>query len=98
MSNADLPPQTIVGIIIAALFSLLYLSLYPMLIGGFVIYWYPSWSSAAAMAYVAGGILLQGGLCLYRRNVVTVWSLGVQVLAGFGYLALSLIKGEPYQS
>jgi hypothetical protein len=87
-----------VSIIVAALFALLYLSLYPMLTGHSVIYWYPAWSSAAAMAYIAGGILLQAGLCLYRRNVVTVWSLGAQVLVGFGYLALSLLNGEPYQS
>ena len=90
--------QTIAGIVIAALFSLLYVCLYPMLTGGFVIYWYPYWSSAAATAYIAGGILLQGGFCLYRRNEVTVSSLGAQVLAGFGYLALSMMTGGPYQS
>ena len=107
MSGADpggagpglaLLPETILGIITAALFSLLYLCLYPMLIGNFVIYWYPYWSSGAATGYIAGGILLQGGLCFYRRNVVTLRDLGWQVLAGFGYLALSLFKGGLYQS
>jgi hypothetical protein len=96
--GVSLRTQTIVGIIIAALFSLLYLCLYPMLTGDSVIYWYPPWSSAGAMAYIAGGILLQGGLCIYRWNDVTVWSLGAQVLAGLGYLVLTLITGEPYQS
>ena len=87
-----------VSIIIAALFSLGYLCLYPMLTGSFVIYWYPYWSSTAAIAYIAGGVLLQAGLCLYWRNDVTNRSLGAQVLAGFGYLVLSSMAGGPYQS
>jgi hypothetical protein len=84
--------------ITAALFSLLYLCLYPMLTGTFVIHWSRPWSRGAATAYVASGILLQVGLCLYRWNVVTMRDLGTQVLAGFGYLALPLFKGGLYQT
>jgi hypothetical protein len=87
-----------VGLVIAALFSLLYVSLYPLLTGGSTIYWYPYWSSGAATAYIAGGILLQGGFCLYGRNHVTVARLGAQIGAGVGYLALTLLKGGLYQS
>jgi hypothetical protein len=50
---------------IAAAFSLFYVSMYPILIGGFIIYVYPYWSQAAALAWVVGGILVQAWFCFY---------------------------------
>ena len=51
-------------LLIAAAFSLFYVSMYPILIGGGVIYVYPYWSSAAALAWVAGGLLVQAWFSL----------------------------------
>jgi hypothetical protein len=89
---------TIVRVVIAAMFSLLYVSLYPILTGGFVIYFYPYWSREAATLYIFGGVVLQTAFCLYWRKELTVWSVGAQVLAGLVYLALSMAKGGLYQS
>ena len=91
--------RTVIGILVAAIFSLLYAGLYPMLIGGGVIYWYPYWPPVLAAAYVAGGVLLQIGLCYRRGTRVTVQSLVGQVLAGVGYLAASVVVSDgPYMS
>jgi hypothetical protein len=46
-------------LVIAAAFSLFYVSMYPILIGRGVIYVYPYWSPAAALAWVASGMLVQ---------------------------------------
>ena len=91
--------RTSVGLGIAVLFSLLYVSLYPMLTGNFVIYWYPAWPTPLAAAYVAGGILVQAWFCFRRGTRVTGRSLVAQVLAGIGYLMVSMVvSGGPYQS
>ena len=54
----------ILGLAFAAMFSVSYAGLYPMLTGNFVIYWYPYWPAPAALLYVLGGILLQAWFCL----------------------------------
>jgi hypothetical protein len=41
-------------IAVAAAFSLFYIAMYPILIGGGVFYVYPYWSPGAAIAWVAG--------------------------------------------
>ena len=41
-------------LLIAAGISLFYVRMYPILIGGFVIYVYPYWSARAAVAWVLG--------------------------------------------
>jgi hypothetical protein len=92
-------PLRTIGILIAVLHSLLYVGLYPMLTGGFVIYWYPYWSPTVAMAYVAGGILLQGLFCYRRGSTVTGQSLAAQILTGLGYLAVIwFVSDGPYSS
>jgi hypothetical protein len=50
-------------IFIAAAFALFYISMYPILVGGFVIYVYPYWSPPVAVAWVLGGILVQAWFC-----------------------------------
>jgi hypothetical protein len=88
----------ILGIIVAALLSLVYLGMYSMLIGHTAIYCHPAWSRAAAAVYVAGGILVQARFCLFRGRDGTLASLLVQSGAGCFYLFVSLAHGEPYQS
>jgi hypothetical protein len=88
-----------VGIVIAILFSLFYIGLYPMLTGRSVIYWYPYWSPALAAAYVAGGILLQAWFCYNRGASIRRRTVVAQVLTGLGYLALTvLVSDGPYMS
>jgi hypothetical protein len=88
----------ILGIIVAALFSLVYLAMYALLIGHGTIYWYPAWSRAAAAVYVAAGILVQAGFCLFRGRDGTLASLLGQNGAGCFYLFVSLAHGGLYQS
>jgi hypothetical protein len=57
-------------LVIAAAFSLFYVSMYPILIGGGVIYVYPYWSPAAALAWVAGGMLVQAWFALRRSGTI----------------------------
>jgi peptidoglycan/LPS O-acetylase OafA/YrhL len=87
-------------IVIAMVFSLLYVGLYPMLTGHSIIYFYPYWSPTLAAAYVAGGILLQGWFCYNWGAPVRKRSVAAQVLMGFGYLVLTVVVsgGGPYQS
>jgi hypothetical protein len=85
-------------IAIAAAFSLFYISMYPILIGGFVIYVYPYWSPGAAIAWVAGGIALQAWLCVRpasRRGSGVLTQVGVGFLYAFSMMVLS---GGCYQS
>jgi hypothetical protein len=94
---------------IAAAFSLFYVSMYPILIGGFVIYVYPYWSPRAAVAWVLGGILVQACFCFVstprgpRAGLVMTASkstpLPTQVGAGVLYAAsILLLSGGCYQS
>jgi hypothetical protein len=81
------------GILIALLFSLVYVSVYPMLTGGFVIYRYPYWPVPLAIAYVGGGILLQAAFCCFREDTVVWGGLVAQTMTGVAYLMLALFAG-----
>jgi hypothetical protein len=94
---------------VAVVFSLFYISMYPILIGGFVIYVYPYWSPRAAVVWVLGGILVQACFCLLSTPrgprggpVMTVSKstpLPTQVGAGVLYAAsILLLSGGCYQS
>jgi hypothetical protein len=85
-------------IAIAAAFSLFYISMYPILIGGGVIYVYPYWSPGAAAAWVAGGIALQAWLCARRRSGSRSGLL-THLGAGFLYaFSMVVLSGGCYQS
>lgn len=89
----------VIRLVLSVGFSLLYVAMYPMLIGGFVIYWYPYWPAPIAAAYVIGGILLQAWFCFRGATPVTSRSVATQALTGLGYLiAACLVNGGPYQS
>jgi hypothetical protein len=92
---------------IAATFSLVYVSLYPILIGGFVIYVYPYWSPAVALAWVVGGILVQAWFCFVSARTprsgpaatVRKTTLVTQVSAGGLYAASIILRSDGcYQS
>jgi hypothetical protein len=87
-------------IVIAFVFSRLYVGLYPMLTGHSIIYFYPYWSPIQAAAYVAGGIVLQGAFCYNWRVPVRKRDVAAQVLMGLGYLVSTVVVsgGGPYQS
>jgi hypothetical protein len=87
-----------IGILVAVAFSLMYVVLYPWLVGGFVIYFYPYWPPALAAAYVAGGVLMQAWFCYRQRTAVTPRSLVAQCLTGIGYLFATLLVSGLYQS
>ncbi|HXW05342.1 MAG TPA: hypothetical protein VD833_08925 [Vicinamibacterales bacterium] len=90
---------TVAGIVIALLFSLLYVGLYPMLTGGFVIYWYPYWPRPLAAVYVTAGVLLQAWFCYRRWTTLPARGVVPQTLAGIGYLVVpAIVSGGPYQS
>ena len=95
------PESAVIGqpIFIAALFSLFYASMYPILVGGFVIYVYPYWSPLVAVAWILGGILVQGGFCLARLRAASDSKLLTQVGAGVLYaFSIVLLSGGCYQS
>ena len=88
-----------INIFTAAIFSLFYVSLYPVLRGQFVIYHHPAWSGAQAAAFVAGGVLVQGLFCLARRGRPAGYTLLAQVVAGVLYAAaIFAFPGGVYQS
>jgi peptidoglycan/LPS O-acetylase OafA/YrhL len=85
---------------IAAGFLVLYVSMYPVLTGGFVIYHYPYWPPPLAATYVLLGILLQAWFCFGRRRSEgrppALWP---QVVAGVVYAAAVVaFPGGIYQS
>ena len=85
-------------IAIAAAFSLFYISMYPILIGGGVFYVYPYWSPGAAFAWVASGIALQAWLCARpsgRRGSGLFTHVGAGLLNAFSMVVFS---GGCYQS
>jgi hypothetical protein len=85
-------------IAVAAAFSLFYISMYPILIGGGVIYVYPYWSRGAAFAWVAAGIALQAWLCSRpssRRGSGLFTHVGAGLLYAFSMVVFS---GGCYQS
>jgi hypothetical protein len=87
-------------IVTAIAFSLFYVNMYAILVGGFVIYHYPYWSPPWAATYVLGGILLQAWFCFGRKRAAgTRQSLWPQVVAGILYaLAVGIFPGGIYQS
>jgi hypothetical protein len=86
-------------LLIAAAFSLFYVSMYPILVGGFVIYVYPYWSPAAALTWVAGGMLVQAWFSLRRPGTIRRSGVLGQVGAGLLYAAsIVLLSGGCYQS
>jgi len=86
-------------LLIAAAFSLYYVSMYPILIGGGVIYVYPYWSPVAALAWVAGGVLVQAWFSLRRSGTVRRSGVLSQIGAGLLYAAsLVMLPGSCYQS
>jgi hypothetical protein len=87
------------SILTAAAFSSLYVSMYPILTGGFVVYVYPYWPPPLAITYILIGILLQTWFCFGRRGPATGGTLVTQVGAGVLYAASSLaFSGGCYQS
>lgn len=88
-----------IGIVIAVLYSLAYAGLYPMLTGSYVIYWYPYWPASLAIAYIAGGVLIQASFCYVRGMTTGRPGLVAQTLAGAVYLgAAMMVSGGPYMS
>ena len=86
-------------LLIAAAFSLFYVSMYPILIGGGVIYVYPYWSPAAALAWVAGGLLVQAWFSLRPSGTIRRSGVLSQVGAGLLYAAsVVVLSGGCYQS
>lgn len=85
--------QVGLGILIALLFSLVYVGLYPMLTGGSVFYCYPYWPVPLAIAYVGGGILVQAGFCYFREDPVAGGGVVIQTVTGVAYLMLALFAG-----
>ena len=92
--------RTEIALLVGFVFSLLYVSLYPMLTGASMIYWYPYWPRPLATAYVAGGILVQGWFCYHQRKTMSGRSLIIgQILTGIGYLVMTVVVSDgPYQS
>ena len=87
------------SIVTAAAFSLVYVSMYPMLTCGFLFYFYPYWPPPLAATYVVCGILLQAWFCLERPAPATRRPLWPQIAAGIGYLvAAVMLSGGFYQS
>lgn len=79
-----------IRILIAAAFSLLYISLYPFLSARSVIYVYPPWPPPLAVTYILLGILLQGWFSFGRRkNAPRGWL--TQMVVGVLYLAAILV-------
>jgi hypothetical protein len=88
-----------IGIVIGALYSLVYAGLFPMLTGSSVIYWYPYWPASLAIAYIAGGILIQASFCYVRGTTTGRPGLVAQTLIGAVYLvAAMMVSGGPYMS
>jgi hypothetical protein len=87
------------AIVTSTTFSLIYVSLYQILIGGYVIYRYPYWQPHAAVAYVFGGIILQAWFVFRAWRVPSRERLVGQVAGGILYLAaLALLPGSTYMS
>jgi hypothetical protein len=69
------------------------MGVYPFLVGGGVIYWYPYWSPGMAAAYVVAGSLIQGWFCYRLAKNATWGTLAGQTLTGIGYLAATFLSG-----
>lgn len=89
-----------IRIVIAMVFSPVYVGLYPMLVGQSIIYSYPNWPPTLAASYIAVGILLQGCFCYNWGALVKGWTVAAQALTGLGYLVSAVLVsgGGPYMS
>jgi hypothetical protein len=87
-------------LVTAAGFSLLYVSMYPVLTGEFVIYHYPYWPPPLAATYVLSGILVQAWFCFgRRRRPGRPHALWPQIVTGIVYAAaVGVFPGGIYQS
>ena len=56
------------SILTAAAFSVFYVAMYLLLVGGFVIHANPYWPPPLAATYVLCGILLQAWFCFGRKR------------------------------
>lgn len=88
----------IVGYVIAAMFSLFYISLYPSLTGGSVFYFYPYWPRPLALLYILGGVLIQAWFCYARCDAESRRGVGGQVLSGIAYFFPTFASGGCYMS
>jgi len=87
-----------ISFFIAGAFSLVSVSLYPVLRGEFVIHHYPPWSVAQSAVYILGGVLLQVWFCIGRRNP-SVFMLLAQVVTGILYVAgIVAFPGDVYHT
>lgn len=99
MTNRERIVIRMVAGVIAVGFALLYLGLYPVLTGGFVIYVYPHWPRAVAATYVFAGILVQGWFCFWPAERLTWRQLVAQAGVGALYGAAILpFSGGLYMS
>ena len=87
------------SILTAAAFSVFYVSMYPLLVGGFVIHANPYWPPPLAATYVLCGILLQAWFCFGRKRPegrrLELWP---QVVTGIAYAAVGVFFGGAYMS
>jgi len=86
------------SILTAAVFSLLYVSMYPVLTGQFVIYVYPKWPPPLAVTYILFGMLIQAWFCFGRRRPATGGMVATQVGVGVLYALACNVGGGCYQS
>lgn len=81
-------PVRIASGVIALLFSLFYVALYAIVRGPSVIYFYPPWPAGATIAYIAGGVALQGWFCFASSRSRSWYVLLWQVGFGFAYASV----------
>jgi hypothetical protein len=89
----------VMAMLTGIVFTLAYAGLYQILIGGGVIYRYPSWPPAFAAGFVLGGILLQAWFVFRAWTAPSTARLLGQVGSGVLYVAaLALLPGSTYMS
>lgn len=85
-------------IVIAVLFSLIYLLLYPILTDKFIFYLYPSFSEFAAIIYIIGGVLIQF-LFFFLKSRFRMRGLPFfQIIVGILYVLVVGFFGSVYMS
>ena len=86
------------SIVTAAAFSLVYLCMYPVLTGQFVIYVYPKWPPPLAVTYILIGMVIQAWFCFGLKRPATGGMLVTQVAVGVLYAAACNLGGGCYMS
>ncbi len=85
--------------LIAALFGLIYIAIYPTLVGNFVIYRSPPLTTTQALVYLGSGILIQLLFFIPKVAVKLKRPMLVQLASGFIHLMLYvLLPGNTYMS